>query len=224
MATKTFYLSSNTATGASVPQLNESNSGYTTKDIGGWNMASADWPSAPSYKMWAYLSTGTNNATGSSTTDYIDSGSNTGPGASGLDYVRTESTYTGTFAAGDWSINFNISGNVSNRKCHVRFKVWRSTSPTGSGTTLIGSAFDGPSYYITGTLQYPVTWTAPSITLSNEYLFFQFELVMENYYAENGFINLRSSTVRTWTTTDFTASSGSVVFEPLAPFRHMLVR
>jgi len=227
MATKTFYLSTNTATGASsAPQLNESNAGYSADSLGGWATGSFT-ASTPRYSPFAYSSVGSqNNQTTNSATDYLTSGSNTGPGAWGNDFFRTESAYTGTFASGTWAININMATDVGgNGTYRIKFRVWRSTSATGASPTLIDT-FDNGSDFTPPQSPLAISWSAPSISLNNEYLFFQAEIVMQSAPSFGGGVNFRSSTVQTWTTTDFTAGAAatSLIIDPNAHLRHMLIR
>lgn len=94
------------------------------------------------------------------------------------DCARTQSPYTGYFAAGTWSIKVSfIAGVAATGSGNLRVRVWRSSNPTGSGAvelTTATLALSGVSNLTTSTAQNTsVTWNPGPITLNNEYLFFE---------------------------------------------------
>lgn len=230
MATKSFYVSNSTATGGTGPKLVESNSGISAADIGGYDLGTANVSSAR-YAMFQYLAGGTNNVnfeeTGASTgfNGIIGWASNTGPGYKGNDYMRTESAYTGTFAAGTWSFDmiFTNSGSIGSLFGYVR--LWRSTSATGASPTSIASPYAAASSNTGGvTTLISWTWSNSSFSLTNEYLFFQWQL-STNASSGSGRMTHRSSTTAQITTSDFTAAGGgSLILPNNNHIRHLLVR
>lgn len=90
---------------------------------------------------------------------------------------RSSNTYTGIFRAGQWSFNVvtRSYSAVANGTVRLRFRVWRSTSATGSGSAEIttGAVTTNTVTYTDTTT--PVTmsgsFTLPQTTLNNEYIF-----------------------------------------------------
>src|SRR6059058_5094430 len=58
----------------------------------------------------------------------------TKPGAS--DSYRTESTYTGTFEAGNWAVSLAVSSGTASAvgRGRARYRIWASTDPTGQSS------------------------------------------------------------------------------------------
>lgn len=91
-------------------------------------------------------------------------------------YFRSANAYTGSFAAGNWTLNMGVRGSAT-ADFNLRWHVWASTDPTGAtnvrqlNSSVIISATQTLS--LTTTLvTINATWAAPAITLANEYLFF----------------------------------------------------
>lgn len=230
MPTKSFYVSDAVASGGTGPKLVESNTGITAADIGGYDLSTASTSSAR-YAMFQYLAGGTNNVgfeeTGASTSfnGIIGWAANTGPGYKGNDYMRTDVPYTGTFAAGTWSFDmiFTNSGSIGSLFGYVR--LWRSVNANGSSPTSIASPYAAVSSNTGGvTTLISWTWSNSSFSLSNEYLFFQWQL-STNAASGTGRMTHRSSTTAQITTSNFTAAGGGgLIIDPNAAFRHMLIR
>jgi len=238
MATKTFYISDSVATGDTGPKLVESNSGISAANIGGYDLTGANLSGDGSdnngrYAMYAYTSGGTNNAifkqtgAGTSFLGLIGWSTNTGPESQGHDHCRTDVTYNGTFAAGTWTFDIAFTSAGSGGDTIFMYgRCWRSANANGSSATSISSAFNSASFDVTATSPLSFTWSNPSFSLTNEYLFVQFALSVNTDKPLSGTrITHRSSTTVQITTSNFTASGGgSLILDPNAHLRHLLIR
>lgn len=110
---------------------------------------------------------------------------------------RTESKVNGTFASGQWLINCLLEANntASAQRGRLRMRVWRSANADGSSATQITT--NSPDQALVSTTSgaltkltevtdlvsptdtsvdmVTITWSPGSLTLSNEYLFFETE-------------------------------------------------
>lgn len=226
MAVKTFYISNSTATGASsAPALVESNSGISAADIGGYDLSTANINSNR-YAMFVYQAAGQNNVsfeeTGASTgfAGIMGWATNTGPGYKG--YMRTESAYSGTFAAGTWTFDFIFTNSGSIASLFASARVWRSSSATGASPTSLGTSSTASLGGVATLASFD--WSNSAFTLTNEYLFVQFQF-STNASSGTGRMTHRSSTTAQITTSNFTpAGGGGLIIDPNAAFRHMLIR
>ena len=135
-------------------------------------------------------------ATTNSTTSYIDAITypHRGTGitnTTAADCFISPAAMTGVFAGGNWNFQFNYQSNGGgNLSLSVKVRVFAcrlaSGAQDGNGIgnrelTALNRTVT-PEFGVTGAMttagtNYPVTitWAAPSLTLYNEYLFFQFE-------------------------------------------------
>lgn len=177
-------------------------------------------------KAMAYGSTGGGNTT-TSTTSLIDSATGptagTGNGGSNVlgDSIRTPTTLNGSFASGNWVITWAVQPNVVQMQGRVRTRVWRSANADGSSATLLSASTQvgGVTAAMSSTTTVytsAVTWAAPAITLTNEYLFFQIEWQEQTSAgtSNTGKFNNRYGADTTIVTTDFTAAAVTVPFIP----------
>ena len=180
MATKQFWLLATTATtpdwfgvlqdGGSAPTA--ANSAY------GWTVGTA------ANQFWRARLGATGRATVGAATSRIDSqtapvaGTGAGVAASG-DSLRTPTAYTGTFAAGNWTLAFTLRPVTITAVGRIRCRVWAGTSIDGVGAReLTSGAQVGSTVTLNSTttsVTSSATWAAPAVTLTNEYLFFQLE-------------------------------------------------
>jgi len=123
-------------------------------------------------------------STTTQTTTYI--GSATGPTAGSGSGATTAGDsfrvgpYTGNFASGNWSFSWVVRPTTATIQGRINMRVWRSANADGSSATEITSGKvngSNPGSMSSTTTDYnsSITWAAPSITLNNEYLFFQLE-------------------------------------------------
>ena len=211
MAIKTFYLLNTTATaplwggslqdGGSAPAGALSTFGGTAGKVS---------PASTPYTRIRPGSTAI--ATGNQGISWIDGTSGplagTGSGVLAGDSFGTSSTYTGTFAAGNWTFSFGMRTGAATHSGRWRCQVWASVNQNGSSArkltsaTLLGSIV---TMNATGTtFVSSVTWAAPAITLTNEYLFFQLEWLITTAGTSNS------------CTAQFYQSAGSIVTTDLS--------
>ena len=101
------------------------------------------------------------------------------PGSSTGDSFRTLNTYTGTFAAGNWTIQPRFISNDPSGTGDglIGMRVFRGTNADGSGATEITTGIVNGSAVTnltsSASQNSTITWAAPAITLENEYLFFR---------------------------------------------------
>jgi len=94
------------------------------------------------------------------------------------DSFRSPTNYAGVFASGNWTFTFGMRCSTSSSQAgQINFRVWASTDPNGqtgvrsltTGGAQVASAVTLSS--TTATFNSTFTWSAPQITLLNEYLF-----------------------------------------------------
>ena len=102
------------------------------------------------------------------------------------DSYRSQTAITASYASGTWALTIAMMNSVAGgQKGHLRMRAWASTNSNGtSARELTSGAVVGsttPSMPSTFTpYDASISWSAaPSITLSSEYLFFQFEWVID---------------------------------------------
>ncbi len=139
----------------------------------------------------------------------------TGPNTS--DCWRTESTLSGTFDIGSWTIAIavrSVSASASGSG-RLRCRVWRSVNQNGSSATQITSGTITTNQWSnlsTGTTQnLTATFSPGSIVLNGEYLFLQIACEIDNdSFNSSADVLIRvSSTGSVITTTNFT--SGTII-------------
>jgi len=115
----------------------------------------------------------------------------TGPvtGGSTADSYRSTTTINDTLDAGfggKWAFKLGIMSTIAGtQQGHFQVRVWASTHADGSSPRELTSGPVAGSTCAPLSLSYtsfpaPIVWTAPTITLTNEYLFFQLEWVVDN--------------------------------------------
>ena len=136
------------------------------------------------------LMTAPNNPASTAFTSGSPLSSATGPGLG--DSFRTELASSTTYASGTWAFTIAVLASSANsQKGHLRMRVWASTSSAGtSPRELTGSIVAGnvtPAMTVAFTsYDASLSWSAPSITLSAEYLFFQFEWAIDQAGSGSG--------------------------------------
>lgn len=130
------------------------------------------------------------------------------------DSFRTPATRNGSYAAGSWSFGIRLGGGFFNGRFQLRFRVWRSASADGAGATEVTTSdiIVGPTtanISATVTALITGTWSAPALSLANEYLFFQiiFDLTQVPGGATQD-ANIYEGADVNVTTTEFTPSGG----------------
>jgi hypothetical protein len=95
------------------------------------------------------------------------------------DSFRSPAAYTGTFPSGNWTIALGFRTGATTVAGAIRCRIWASTSATGvSPRELTTALLTGSTVTMnstSATFTSSITWAAPAITLTNEYLYFQIE-------------------------------------------------
>ena len=203
MAVKTFYLKQELASGAS--HLNTQDGGSAPSDAyfnprTGWIVAKT---ASANYSAMLGQTERAANTFGATVL----------PAAASLgtnDAFRTPDLLSGDFAAGDWTLSFRIAAETSAslQDGNLGIRVYRSTSPTGSGATELTSARVETSI----ATDLPVagatvsaTWAAGAFSVLNEYLFFQLAWEITGASGNNGAdVLFRENSASLITSTDFT--------------------
>jgi hypothetical protein len=168
MAAKTFYATNSKA--SVYQELSETDPGTEAyaSPVTGW-IGSTGSTNRSEFRPQTERASSTFDAT-----TYPDGSLDTSNG----DGFRTTNTYTGTFDSGNWVFHFCVRSNTNtgcSGKVHVR--IFRSTNANGSSATEITSG-DNAGTTVTSlassvTQDSSVTVNPGSVTLTNEYLFFQ---------------------------------------------------
>lgn len=136
--------------------------------------------------------------------------------------------YTGTFANTAWTFAWNMRASTAGVTGRLRMRVWKSANADGtSATALTASTQVGSTIVLSTTVDTnsSMSWSPGTITLSNEYLFFQMEweqTAVGTTSGDNALFRIGTASI---TTPDLGAgaAAGSLVWNP-QPFQHMLVR
>ena len=218
MATKTFYV---LGTAAPSPnffgQLQDGGSAPTAANATyGWKVAKIS-TATPFWKAFLGASA---TATTASASDQISSatGPTKGTGATATtagDSFVTALPYTANITAGTWTLAFGMRCTTSSSQAgHINVRVWASKNADGSSARELTSGSQVCSTITlsstTATFNSTVSWSAPAITLNNEYLFFQVEWVETVASGSNNgdvvfYISACSIVTGTWT--DFIAGT-----------------
>lgn len=189
MAVKTLYILDGTTNPAASPNwfgnMQDGGTAPTqTNSSYGWGVAKSSittqgfWPA----RCGATGTTASANATATSNIDSKTSptkGSGSGGGSSsfaGDSFIA--GPYTGTFANTAWTFDWNMRAGTAGAVGRIRMRVWKSANADGtSATELTAGALVGATVTLstTGDTNSSISWSPGSITLSNEYLFFQIE-------------------------------------------------
>ncbi len=96
------------------------------------------------------------------------------------DCWRSTNKLKGSFAAGSWAFAVALRSATAayTGRCQIKVRVWKSSSPTGSSPTELTASAQtiGPTaanLSTTVSVNITGTWSAPIVTLNDEYLFFQ---------------------------------------------------
>jgi hypothetical protein len=147
----------------------------------GWGVAKSSittqgfWPA----RLGATGKVASANAQSTSTID-----SDTGPtkGTSNTNSTAGDSfvagPYSGTFANTAWQFDWNMRASTAGAVGRIRMRVWKSANADGSSPTELTTATQVGSTVTLSTtadVNSSISWSPGSITLNNEYLFFQVE-------------------------------------------------
>ena len=162
-------------------------------------------------------------ATATQTTSYISgaAGPAVGTGATITTAGDTFSPlvpYSGVFASGNWTFTWNARASTAGLVGRLGMRVWASTNANGSSARELtsGEVFSSSVTLSTSVnTNWAITWAAPTITLTNEYIFFQLEYQEQTSAGssnnDNALFRVGSSIV----TTNFAnLIQGSVLFDP----------
>jgi hypothetical protein len=199
MATKTFYyLNTNAVTPNFYGNLQDGGSAPATvlSTRLSWTPAAVTAPCFFRARCGA-----TANATVHATTSFIDAGTpnyigpQIGTGTTNTtagDCFVSPTSYLGYFNSGTWTFSFNYQSNGGgNLSISIKARVWACRTANGidlgnstsgpreltalNGTLTLESGATGAMTGSATNFPITITWTAPTIALYNEYLFFQFE-------------------------------------------------
>lgn len=139
---------------------------------------------------------------------------------------RTPAAKTGNYPSGNWTITLDTIAITTGFNGRFRYdvRVYRSTSATGSSPTEITASTltttaTAANVLVDNHIALSVTWAAPSITLSSEYLFFTVALEITSVptvAATNRDLILYQGTGTSVTTTNFSAG-GLVEYVGMIP-------
>lgn len=228
MAVKTLYILDGTTNPAATPNWfgNMQEGGTAPTQINssyGWGVAKT---TSPSYWPARCGATGTTASASSGTTSFIDSktsptkGTGSGGGTSsnaGDSFIA--GPYTGTFAATSWQFDWMMRAGTAGGVGFLRMRVWKSSNADGTSATeltsgaLQGNGGVGQTLSTSADVNSSMTWSPGSITLSNEYLFFQIEwreTVTGSSASDNVLFRIGTAKI---TTPDF-STGGTVIFTP----------
>src|SRR5262245_8253402 len=180
MATKTFYVLNTAAPSPNFfGQLQEGGSAPTAANSTyGWGVAKT------STAFWRARLGASATATTAQASSYVDALTipTKGTGATNTtagDSFVSPTAYVGIFAAGNWTLNWNLRTGAATVSGRIRLRVFASTNADGTGARQLTSATQvGATVTMNSTtvdFNSSITWNAPQVTLSNEYLFFSVE-------------------------------------------------
>jgi hypothetical protein len=213
VAAKSFYFTSVSASGTSTAgSMSETAPGSASTNEAQWTVGKT---AGGRYSPMNYNAT---QGTGTFGTTALPDG--TAPTVTKC--FRSENPYTGTFAAGQWTLNVLLQAtgaNVAGVSCTAR--IWRSTSSsTPSGGTEIGPTGPGTFDYLQGSTAImsngntarstsdSSTKNRASATLSNEYVWVELALMINSQSSSNSsaviLLSEPNGTNVTLTTSDFT--------------------
>jgi len=218
VATKTFYVLATTGTSPDwCGSLQEGGSAPTgANSLYGWQVAKT---AANNFFRGRLGATGMSATTQG--TSFLDSqtGPQLGTGSGNTtasDFFNSPVAYTGTFAAGNWTFAWNFRSSAATHSGQIRMRVWASTSDTGASARELTSATQAGTIITlnstTADFNSSITWNAPSITLNNEFLFFEVEWKVTTQGTSNSCSSLFRIGTSSITTTDLqqiSAGAGS---------------
>lgn len=191
MAIKSLYLKGGTLTNGMQPMQEDgvapTDAFFATST--GWQLGTTGAPNSAGFRANTLVARGTFSATLQPDNEGLVTG------AAGNAF-RTPTAYTGTFAAGNWTLSAvfrSVVALATTQTQRIRYRVYRSANADGTGATEITNSYTfTPSGGVQQTGQVvawsntvagtgnttanlpttSLTWAAPAITLDNEYLFF----------------------------------------------------
>jgi hypothetical protein len=184
MATRTFYLLGS-GSPAVAPgwfgQMQDGGTAPTAAQAGfGWKISKA-----PTGYYKAFLGASSESTAAAQGTSWISgaTGPTKGTGASATtagDCYMTPAAYSGTFAAGAWTLSLMVRAGTAGMVGHLNMRVWASVNADGSSAReLTSGSLVGTAVTLSTTADVngmgTTTWSPGAITLNNEYLFFQLE-------------------------------------------------
>lgn len=206
-----FYLKETAASGSAHLSLQEGGAAPTAATTTtGWIVGTA------TATKYARMDSSTERASAAHTATVEPS---SGPDNTLGDCFRSEDTYSGSFAAANWSFSIPVQGETRATSTHggkLRIRVWRSTSATGASATEITTSTEVTSSYTSlansAAQTLTLTWAGPAVSLAGEYLFIQVahQLDVAGNNA-NSDTHLRVGSTSTVTTAAFTPTAGSSV-------------
>ena len=165
-------------------------------------------------------------ATAAQAASYIDSTSGPAKGTGATittagDSFITPSAYSGTFAAGAWTLTLSMRPSTVTVTGRLRMRVWASQNADGtSARELTSGALAGSintQSSTTTTYTAGLTWSPGAITLNSEYIFFQIEWQETTAGTASGSATGLYLGTALVTTTDFAASIVGTANIALAP-------
>jgi hypothetical protein len=181
VAVKTFYLTAlNTGSPSFWGRIQDGGTAPApTLMPSGWTVAKS------SVAYWRARIVASATSTTSSATSFISASTGPTPGTGSTNTTASDSWATttplnGTFAAGNWQLNFGMRTAAATSQGRIFFKIWASANADGSSARQISSgATNCNTVAMTATnttfnSDHP-TYARPAVTLNNEYLFFQVE-------------------------------------------------
>lgn len=147
----------------------------------GWGVAKS---AVTTQGFWpAHLgATGTLASSGAQATSSIDSDTSPTKGTGATSTTAGDSfvagPFTGTFAATNWQLDYQMRADTAGAKGQIRCRVWKSVNADGtSATELTSGALVGTNVTLSasGDTNSGITWSPGALVFTNEYIFFQIE-------------------------------------------------
>jgi hypothetical protein len=135
-------------------------------------------------------------------------GTGNGNATSGDSFIA--GPFNGTFAATAWTFNWwmNFGSLSQSGTGHINMRVWKSANADGSGATqLLANTVGVTGNANAGEFNSSISWSPGSLTLTNEYLFFQIEW-QETSLGGIGAGNVFSNNTTNIVTPDFVGTFG----------------
>lgn len=171
--------------------------------------------------------------TRNTTTSFIDGSTGPTKGTGTTSVTAGDSfiagPFTGTFANTAWTFAWKFRASTAGAIGKARTKVWKSANADGSSATELTTSTlvtaSAVTLSTTADVDAGFTWSPGTITLSNEYLFFQMEWQETTAGTSNGSDVLWRVGTALVTTPDLGAgaAAASLVWKP-QPFQHMIIR
>lgn len=169
MATQTWYLTETLLSGTVMGTLQTTSVATGTTLTTGWTVSRT---AASNYSAIAVGALQAANTFSTTVKPIAGTLATSGNG----DAFRTNVAQTGNYAAGTWTFTFRVIRSATTSAGRMQFRVYRSATADGSsGLTEITTAVQQCSIAVASTSEQTSTlaWSAPAISLHNEYLFVQ---------------------------------------------------